>query len=285
MALRKKEFEEIKELSFKVPEKLTKPHKHIIATKEYHKQLSIAKKKSGWRHEVDSSKALSIAVSSSLLSRALRIFDTFIKVIEKRGYQVTVGNKTEVTIMQQTYTLRITEKNKRVKREDNSSWDSYDYVPTGRLCIKIDTYIPLKEWADSKTKLIEDKLTHILAWLEVTAKQEQEDEIRREVRRKEQRIIREKEEALQRLKDNELTNFESLFQTATRWHKSQYIRNYIKEFEEFAIKSNSLDSEKQEWIRWAKEKADWYDPFIEKDIELLKDIDRDTLKPIRKKYW
>ncbi|WP_223267241.1 hypothetical protein [Polaribacter sp. IC073] len=69
---------------------------------------------------------------------------------------------------------------------------------------------------------------------------------------------------LQRLKDEELSKFESLFLTATRWHKSQYIRNYIQEFEAFIIKSNNLNTKEKEWIDWAKEKADWYDPFIEK---------------------
>ena len=46
-----------------------------------------------------------------------------------------------------------------------------------------------------------------------------------------------------------------------------------------------LHSEKKEWINWAKEKADWYDPFVEKDLELLKNIDRDTLKPIKKSFF
>ena len=31
-------------------------------------------------------------------------------------------------------------------------------------------------------------------------------------------------------------------------------------------------------LDWAKEKADWYDPFIEKDDALLSGIDRDSLK-------
>jgi hypothetical protein len=34
-----------------------------------------------------------------------------------------------------------------------------------------------------------------------------------------------------------------------------------------------------------EEKIDRYDPFIEKDIELLKDVDRDTLEVKGKRYW
>ena len=44
------------------------------------------------------------------------------------------------------------------------------------------------------------------------------------------------------------------------------------------LKTNTLDADKKEWINWAKEKADWYDPFIEKDDALLSGIDRDSLK-------
>lgn len=285
MAIRKKELKEIEELSFIVPDRLSKPHKYVVATKEYHKKLKIVHKRGGWRNEIDNTDVLSVSVSDNILSRGLRIFDTLIKVFEKRGYTVNIDNKTEVVIKEQTYAIRITEKTKRVKREDNSSWDSYDYVPTGRICLKIDDSYPVKEWADSKTKLLEDRILDILAWLESRAKRDEERAREHEIRREQQEIQRVKQEELQKLKDDELTNFEGLFHTASRWHKSQYLRNYIKEFEEYAIKSNTLDSEKKEWLKWAKEKADWYDPFIEKDIELLKDIDRDTLKLIKKKYW
>ncbi len=33
----------------------------------------------------------------------------------------------------------------------------------------------------------------------------------------------------------------------------------------------------ESWLEWAKKKLDWYDPHIEADDELLKDVDRDTL--------
>jgi hypothetical protein len=56
-------------------------------------------------------------------------------------------------------------------------------------------------------------------------------------------------------------------------------------FEEYALKSNTLDREKEEWLKWAKEKSDRYDLFLEKEVKLLKELNRETLKPIRKNYW
>ena len=62
-------------LSLKVPEKLSKPHKYIVATKEYHKAIKIRNKTRNWSMKIDDSDALSINVSDGLFSRALRFMD------------------------------------------------------------------------------------------------------------------------------------------------------------------------------------------------------------------
>lgn len=284
LALRKKEIEETKGLSLTVPSRLSNAHKYTLATKTYQEKLFLRNKTRNWNIELNSRDVLSINVSEKLLGRALRFMDTLVKVLEKRGYQVKANNKTEVVIKEQTYSLRLTEKNRRVKRETNHSWDSYDFEPTGNMCLKIDRSYPIKEWSDSKSKFLEERLVDILAWLELRAKRDEQEAIEWAIRHKQYEEQRKREEELQKLKDKELAMFESLFHTATRWHKSQYLRNYIKEFEQYAIKSNTLDLDKEKWIKWAKEKADWFDPFIEKEVELLKDIDRDTLKPKKKSF-
>jgi hypothetical protein len=284
-ALRKKELQEIKELKFLVPDRLSKPHRYIVATKKYHKELKTVEKSGGYPHEVDRTNALSISVSNSLYARSLRFMDSLIKLLEKRGHKVEVNRQTQVIIKEQKYNLRLQEKNKRVKNEPKREWDTYDLEPTGLLCLKISSYIPLKEWSDAKIKTLEDKLLDILAWLEIKAERDIQQAIDSAIWNKKYEEKRQKEKDLQKLKDDELSKFEGLFSEATRWHKSQYLRNYIKEFEHYAINTNSLDADKEEWIKWAKEKADWYDPFIEKDVELLNDIDRDTLKPTKKGYY
>lgn len=117
------------------------------------------------------------------------------------------------------------ENNKRIKRDSKYSWDSYDYVPTGKLCLKVYRSYPIKEWTDSKTKPLEDKLINIIAWLEVKVKEDEERTIWHKKQREQQEIKRKREEALQKLKDEELGKFENLFQTVTSWHKSQYLTN------------------------------------------------------------
>jgi hypothetical protein len=270
---------EFRELELSVPKRLFKSHKYILATKKYQEKLKIRKKKRDWRMQIDSNNILSISVSDKLLSRALRFMDMLIKIIEKRGYNISVDNrKTSVNIKGQSYKIRLTEKNKKVKRVTNYSWNETDLVATGNLCLKLDDTYPIKEWSDSKTKPLEDKLFDILQWIELKAEKDNEREIEIEIWHKNREEIRLKKQKIQKLKDNELKAFESLFLSASRWHKSQYIRCYIKEFEDYVIKSNTLNKDKKEWIEWAKEKAEWYDPFIEKDVKLLKGICRDDLK-------
>ncbi|MEX0997814.1 MAG: hypothetical protein WDZ45_12250 [Flavobacteriaceae bacterium] len=277
--------EESKELSLKVPEKLSKPDPLIVKTKEYFKELKIRKQKNDWRFVHNRNGIISINVSDPILPRALRFLDTLIKLLKKRGHHLVVDKHTKIVINDEEYKIRLTEKLKRIKNISDPSWPRYDFVPTGNLCLKFDGSYPVKEWTNTSTKPIEDKLAEILAWFEIRAKKDKIKRRQREIQRikwkEEEKIQKER----QKLKDDELSNFKTLFETATRWHKSQYLRNYIKEFESYTIKTDSLDDEKIEWIKWAKEKADWYDPFIEKEVELLKDIDRETLEKKYKKYW
>lgn len=281
----KTEIETSKELSLKVPDKLSKPHKYIIATKEYHKAVKIRNKSRNWSMKIDKADVLSISVSDGLFPRALRFMDTLVKVIEKRGYSFNTSNRTEIVIQDQTYNIRLTEKNRRVKRETDTSWDEFDLVLTGNLCLKLDRSYPIKEWSDTKTTVLEDKLADILVWIELKAKEDKERQIENAIRREKQEKNRKKEEELQKQKEQELSKFKELFSMATRWHKAEYLRDFIKEIESNDLKLQFQNEVINDTIQWAKEKADWYDPLIEKEVKLLEDIDRDTLEVKRNKYW
>ncbi len=47
------------------------------------------------------------------------------------------------------------------------------------------------------------------------------------------------------------------------------MRNYIKQIEINAIKENKLTVELSNWIKWASNKADWYDPLTDKKDDIL----------------
>lgn len=272
-----------KELPLIVLDKLSKPDELIIKAREDLK----GKEPSTWGTSEGllstSSGIINLQVSKSNISRALRFMDAFIKLIKKRGHSIKVSDGTIVIINEENLKIKIREYVKRKEINDNG-WKRSGYKPSGELSFRIETY-PEKIWRDGKKSQIEEKLTSILITLELKAKQNKERRLEHEAWQRNFRKQEEIKKALQEKKDKELEGFESLFHTATRWHKSQYIRNYIEEFKDYAIKSNSLDEEKKEWIEWAKEKADWYDPFIEKEVKLLEDVNRDTLKQKRRTYW
>lgn len=52
-------------------------------------------------------------------------------------------------------------------------------------------------------------------------------------------------------------------------NKTILIRQYIEAEKQHAINTNSLTPEKQEWINWATDKADWLDPLINRPDEIL----------------
>ncbi|NCO62439.1 MAG: hypothetical protein COW66_13200 [Flavobacteriaceae bacterium CG18_big_fil_WC_8_21_14_2_50_34_36] len=270
-------------LNLTVPENLLKPDPLIKSTKAYYKELKSASNRNRNFYE-ERKGVISISVSNSLFSRAIRFMDSFVKLFKKRGHQIIANRETKIVISGEEYEIRLTEKHKRVKNT-SSSYPEFELIPTGFLCLKLDYVYPDKQWSDTATKPIEEKLTDILAWFEIRAEKDRIERIERDIQHKIWEEERKKEAELKQLQDQEFSKFQTMFDTATRWHKSQYIRNYIKEFEAHAIKTNSLDNEKIKWIQWANEKADWYDPFIEKQDLLLDNIDRATLTPKKTRYW
>ncbi|WP_034920880.1 hypothetical protein [Gillisia sp. CAL575] len=264
-------------LNFKVPEKLSNPHPLVKKAKEVLKN-----QKAGWYGKgkdiiYSGGKCISTEVTRDNIPRALLIWDTFIKILLLRGHKISEVKDSEFLILGEDFTIRVREILKRVKVQD-SRWEHKENIGSGILSIKIHQGYNQREWRDQKSKTIEDLLPSILDKLEQLAQQEKKERRERDewYRRNEieQNIKKEKDERVAL----ELQNFKQLFETATRWNKSQYLRNYIKEFEQHSISSNMLDDQKRNWIAWAKEKADWYDPFIEKEVELLMDFDRDTLR-------
>jgi len=60
---------------------------------------------------------------------------------------------------------------------------------------------------------------------------------------------------------------------------TSYRNSCIYQYENYFRNLNQLDEQKKEWLDWARKKADWYDPFIEMNDEVMERIDRDKLEP------
>lgn len=98
--------------------------------------------------------------------------------------------------------------------------------------------------------------------LEYLAEKEHQERIEREAYRKEQKAKEEIIKEQNSKKETDFNNFKKLLAQSLRWERAQAIRAYINYLEANpGLKLKGVDN-LQEWIVWAKSKADWYDPAV-----------------------
>ena len=147
-------------------------------------------------------------------------------------------------------------------RKQKYSWETkpnirkYDHVFNGKLTMKINKdYV----FRDSPSTKIEERLDEILLALYKASEDVRIERLRREeAARQAEEERRQREHRLQMynaevLKTNALVNAANDYEIACR------IRKYVEHVSELL---DSTDPKKQEWLAWAEEKADWFDPAI-----------------------
>ncbi|GLB47699.1 hypothetical protein [Neptunitalea lumnitzerae] len=227
---------------------------------------------------------VNIYVSKALINRALIFTDTLIKVFRQRGHDIKVltderytsDNGTKAIVYGEKYNICIKENRNRVIKKAERYWNEYDYAPNGILSLRLDGY-PNYQWQDTPNKTLEDKIPNIIAYLESRAKGDIENRERNRIRYEEQEKERKEAKDHQEKINNELELFKNVLNNSSRWQKSVNLRNYINAVRQNAIERNTYDNKLINWLEWISNKADWYDPFIEKEDELFKDIDRDSI--------
>jgi hypothetical protein len=272
LSVLKHQIENDSSLKLTVPDKLTNPDKLIIAARE-----SLNRKDSYAHHGLISCHRgeLDIRVTKENIPRALRFMDVFIKAMRTRGHEITIENdSTYAVVKTQKLEISLREKTKRIPGTER--WQTSDYQPTGQLVFKLDETFYDREWMDAKLPL-EDQLPTILAKLELISIELNERDLVWQKHREERELQEKLRKAYEEKQQKDLTDFKDMLLKAARWHKAVNLRNYIDTVEQNAINSGSLSEELQEWLTWARKKADWYDPFIELKDELLNEVDRETL--------
>ncbi len=265
-------------LSFKVPDKLSNPDKLISEAKE--DLANKSKEKYGiYRGTTTTSNGvISISVAPKNCNRALRIMDKIIKLLKQRGHNVFVkSNTTIVEIKGEEIKIRLRERLKRITIPDAKySWSSTDYIPTGILTFKVDEY-PEKEFYDNNNQTLEEQIPKILTKLELVSDKLKRDKEENRIRQIEYRKQREIEEAIKKRHANEIENFKKLLEDSERWKKATDLRKFIKELASNAKKENKLSEELSNWIKWSNNKADWFDPLVNKNDDLLTEKDKEEI--------
>lgn len=268
-----KELQTILKDTIVFPEKLTKPHQLIIDAKN-----DLKTKEPSYQHNIigllnTSSGILNITVAPQSVKRALLFMDVFIKALQKRGHKITVKEGTKIVIDNIEMGIGLRERLKR-KIVKGTYYDSTELYPSNVLSLSLYVY-PAKDWTDTNTSKLEDKIPNIIAKLELQAIEEKRKAIERELWHIEYERQRKIEEDFKARKEQEKIKTKKLFSDAEKFDKATIYRNYIAATEQKAIRENNLTEELKDWIKWANEKADWFDPFTNKEDDLLNDNDRE----------
>jgi hypothetical protein len=266
-----KSIENDRSLSLIVPDRLSNPDKMIMEAKE-----TLTAKRNYIHQGIVHSGAgqIDIRVSPGNVLRALRFMDTFIKAIKARGHEIKFRNRESyIVVSGEEMEIAFREKLKRVVIKN--TWERTDYIPTGILSFRAKIWLQNTEWSDGKVP-VEKQLAKIIAKLETRGKELRDEKLIREKERTIQELKEQKRRDLEKVKEKELLDFKSLLHKANRWKEAEFIRNYLNEVEKKPLQ-DEFKPLLREWVEWARRKADWYDPIIEADDELLKDVDREKL--------
>lgn len=220
-------------------------------------------------------------VSPEGMTRVYRIADAVFRSIEKLGgspsdnLAISIGNETLYLEFKETKTDKphiVTEAEKKALKEYNDrkkdyGWyrgkpniRKYDHVYNGKLAL----YVRNKAFRDSPECKIEDRLDEILISVWECYHDLCEERLEREAReRAEAEAKRLEEERLERIEE-ECDSLQQLLNEAEDYRIACVIRAYAQTVEMVGSSCKSV-----EWIKWAKEKADWFDPLINKEDPYL----------------
>lgn len=212
------------------------------------------------------------SIAKETLPRAVKILDTLVKTVLPLG--IEVDDKLRFSIGKDSVSLRFSEsttevphqltkeekmalleyedakKHKRWAREPQIR--KYDHIYNGTLSLGINDK---RRFRDSKAGLVEERLGEALIAIfycinEVKLAREEREEAER--KREQERL---RQEAIRKRYNEEVAKTNALINQANDFEIATKIRAIVA-----AAEANGSASE--EWIAWAKAKADWYDPLV-----------------------
>jgi hypothetical protein len=160
-----------------------------------------------------------------------------------------------------------TEKEKEdLKRWHYASFEKYDYKPSGKLTLQIDSWSAAgirKRWSDGKIQRVENFLSNFAVNVVKIAELEQSARIEREERWRKQEEERRQQVEMERLRQIEEERLRNLENQAALWFKSNQLRDYIRAVEIAALERGISIEDKpvKRWLKWAKNHTNRLDPL------------------------
>jgi hypothetical protein len=276
--------EKTKDLPLKVPDRISsRPDKLIRSTMDYYDAVRRYYKSHNGTHP-NRINVLNIQVQEESRPRAFRLLDTIIKVLRSRKHDVIADHfTTYAKIGEEHVKFRLREK-QRVS-DIKTSYGGRQYESTGEFVFVIDIRSYHRKEVTDGREPIENKVSTIIAILELEGKRMKEERIASEIRRKRWEEQQRIEQELREQQDKEAKAFKKLFLKAIRLHQANILRSYIKTVETNAFKKGKMTKEFKKWLAWADKKVSWYDPLINADDPLLNDDHKTHLFKDFLKEW
>lgn len=172
-----------------------------------------------------------VSASKKPYKRALCFLNTFIKVMKARGhYFLFCYERSYVVIEGIEIAIRMRERSKRVYFTEKSGYRFSKLEPIGLLSFIAGEYSG-KEWQETPTKTIGDKLPDIVHHLERRAKEERAWKIENQKRLKKRTVEKRKQEEKENLQKEEIRKLRLIKNKSDLWHEAQNLRSFLKEWE------------------------------------------------------
>lgn len=284
----------IKEVCSKITVKsqLRDPHPLIVEHQEeilYRKKRDKAVERASFNYLYQSSiksqykenKAiLPIFVSPNQVKRAYRIIDTIIKTLPHLESRLSIGHQKDqgfIDVMHVTFEFELKEVEEKRKSKKQTEEASGKLAPSLVLSFTANRsswnreYSEQLEYRDTPSEPLESKLDSVITNLFILANRflAKDELYLRELERK--WAEEEKQYQLKKLKRREEGNVKILEQLVQEWDQSRKFREFAEFLENDA--TGMQDSQQKQKIlnkvKWIREKADWLDPLIAKEDELL----------------
>ena len=225
---------------------------------------------------------------NALERRQQRFLSTLFKEAEKFGYKVKGEAPHEVSleIGRNAVKFKLRERIKQVRRrltdeeKAGRSFSSQEWrqerIATGELVFSLETWISAglpREWRDGE-QVLEQQIPEIIAVLAVAGPileaRRLEAEAAEHRRWEEEKRRREEKEK----QDQDRNRWRRLVEYAEAWREAQLVGDFIDALVAFSGDPQALYEEKStvEWIAWARERCDAYNPLRWNIDDLWADI-------------
>ncbi|MDZ5447565.1 hypothetical protein U2F26_33495 [Micromonospora sp. 4G57] len=244
-----------------------------------------------------------LTVSAELLPRALEFVRLLAAAARSRGHRLVVNTKgarptLSLRLEKSQRAVRISEEYDKVphvltdderRRQKRQPWISlpeFDRVRSGRLVLEVNRagYGKSDTWTDDKRTTLESRVHKIVKEVEAGYLADQREQEERE------RVRLEEEERWERRKAEERAQWEQVKATATvlatdklrtdrfraafdSWVAADAIRSFCTALEGSASSSEAAGQNLDQWVAWARNKADRLDPTINPAV--LAEVDFD----------